>query len=307
MQRRHGLRLERRREAALPPVLRAQRPRRRSTRRAAYYTAAPAAHALGAQRAQGPRSSYVGSEVFLSLVDADEGPYRSSLRQLAVETLCTNRDLPLHIPLGQDAPTSPSSRARRSRSIRCMAGPTPPRPSHAHGDVAGGSSAISRSTTCRSPTASDGRGQGAAALRELLSLYADLGDAAQRKQIEGVRSTAAAGITRALPVAGAHRPSGAASRSTVTCDETAFEGSGRVPPRRGAGAVLRQVRVDQLLHRDRAAHHSARRGHAMAGESGLRQVLDRPPMAAASGDDLALQVSPEGGELASPTTRPRSA
>ena len=52
------------------------------------------------QRRGGPRSSYVGSEIYLSLVDADETPYRASLRQLAVAALCTNRDLPLHMPLG---------------------------------------------------------------------------------------------------------------------------------------------------------------------------------------------------------------
>ncbi len=52
------------------------------------------------QRRSGPRSSYIGSEAFLSLVDAGEAPYRSNLKQLAVTALCTNRDLPLHMPIG---------------------------------------------------------------------------------------------------------------------------------------------------------------------------------------------------------------
>ncbi|MBW3600562.1 MAG: type VI secretion system baseplate subunit TssF, partial [Planctomycetes bacterium] len=53
------------------------------------------------QRERGPRSNYIGSEVFLSLADRSEAPYRHDLNQLAVRALCTNRDLPLHMPLGQ--------------------------------------------------------------------------------------------------------------------------------------------------------------------------------------------------------------
>ena len=46
---------------------------------AAYYTIQRQPRTLSTkQRSQGARSSYVGSEVFVSLVDADEGPYRSS-------------------------------------------------------------------------------------------------------------------------------------------------------------------------------------------------------------------------------------
>jgi len=50
------------------------------------------------QRQYGARSGYVGSELFLSLVDARQSPYHHDLRQLGLNVLCTNRDLPLHIP-----------------------------------------------------------------------------------------------------------------------------------------------------------------------------------------------------------------
>ena len=33
------------------------------------------------------------------MVDAKEAPYQHSLRQLAPELLCSNRDLPLHLPI----------------------------------------------------------------------------------------------------------------------------------------------------------------------------------------------------------------
>jgi type VI secretion system protein ImpG len=51
---------------------------------------------------EGVKSSYLGSEVYLSLVDAREAPYRSDLKQLGVDTLCTNRNLPQYILPGQD-------------------------------------------------------------------------------------------------------------------------------------------------------------------------------------------------------------
>ena len=46
------------------------------------------------QRRVGFRTSYIGSEVFISLVDPKEAPWRGDLRQLGVSTLCTNRDGP---------------------------------------------------------------------------------------------------------------------------------------------------------------------------------------------------------------------
>ncbi|RMS59524.1 hypothetical protein ALP65_01143 [Pseudomonas aeruginosa] len=52
------------------------------------------------QRRKGPRSTYVGSETFVALVDANQAPYRHDLRQLGIAALCTNRDLPLFMPIG---------------------------------------------------------------------------------------------------------------------------------------------------------------------------------------------------------------
>jgi type VI secretion system protein ImpG len=178
------------------------------------------------QREQGARSSYVGSEVFISLVDGEEGPYRSQLRQLQIETMCTNRDLSLHMSLGQGRTDFVLESGAPLESIRCLAGPTPPRSSHAHGDTSWRLiSHLSLNYLSLVDVAGGGAGDGAAALRELLSLYADLADAAARRQIEGVRSTASAGITRPLPIPG---PTvfGRGLEVTVTCDEGSFEGTG---------------------------------------------------------------------------------
>src|SRR3546814_6241383 len=60
--------------------------------------------------------------------------------------------------------------------------------------------------------------QGAAALREILTLYADTGEAPVRKQIEGVRSVAASPVIRRLDGGG---PAAVARglEVTVTLDE----------------------------------------------------------------------------------------
>jgi type VI secretion system protein ImpG len=190
-----------------------------------YYTISRQARMLSSkQRASGTRSSYVGSEVFLSIVDQDEGPYRSDLRQLAVEALCTNRDLPLHMAVGQSRTDFTLDAGAPVESIRCQAGPTPPRASHAHGDTSW--RLISHlSLNYLSLIDGDGApGASAAALREMLSLYADLADPTLRRQIEGVREIGATGTTRSLPVPG---PTvyGRGLEVTVTCDESAYEGA----------------------------------------------------------------------------------
>jgi type VI secretion system protein ImpG len=192
----------------------------------AYYTVQRQPRTLSArQRARGARSSYVGSEVFLSLVDPDEGPYRSSLRQLAVETWCTNRDLPLHLSLGQGRTDFTLDTGAPVEAIRCLAGPTPPHPSHAHGDASWRLISQLSLNYLSLVDAAAGAGQKAQALREMLSLYADLSDSGSRKQIDGIRATASAAITRALPVSGP-TTFGRGLEINVTCDEAAFEGAG---------------------------------------------------------------------------------
>jgi type VI secretion system protein ImpG len=185
------------------------------------------------QRRVGPRSSYIGGEIYLALVDADETPYRGDLRQLAVSTLCTNRDLPLHMPVGRGDTDFTLASGAPVSAVRCLSGPTQPRPSHAHGDTAW--RLISHlSLNYLSIADSDAR-QGAGALRELLALYGDLAESSVRKQIDGVGSVRAAPITRRAPIPG---PIAFARglEVTVTLDETAFEGVGIFL----LGAVLEQ-------------------------------------------------------------------
>jgi type VI secretion system protein ImpG len=51
----------------------------------------------------GTRTGYIGSEVFVSLVDEQHAPWQENLRYISAEVLCTSRDLPLMLQqeLGQ--------------------------------------------------------------------------------------------------------------------------------------------------------------------------------------------------------------
>jgi len=178
------------------------------------------------ERLRGRRSSYAGSEVYVSLVDAKAAPYGTDLRQLSVETLCTNRDLPILMPIGQgnsdfDMDTSSSAPVE---GVRCVSGrPRSPSPSHAEGDFAW--RAISHLSLNYLSLTDSGEREGAAALRDLLKLYADPGDDQIRKQIESIKSVASAAITRPVPTPG---PISFARglEISVTFDETGFAGTG---------------------------------------------------------------------------------
>jgi type VI secretion system protein ImpG len=175
------------------------------------------------QRAQGARSSYVGSEVFIALVDAAQAPVRPQLKQLAINTLCTNRDLSLHIPVGQKRSDFALETGAPVDAVRAVAGPTPPKPSYSYGDPTW--RLVSHLALNYLSITDDSNGGGASALRELLSLYGDTSDPVVRKQVEGVRSVESSSITRRLPVSGPVA-FGRGLEVALTFDETAFEGMG---------------------------------------------------------------------------------
>ena len=175
------------------------------------------------ERRRGRRSSYGGSEVYLSLVDAESAPYRSSLRQLSVRAYCTNRDLPLHMPVGRGTTDFTMDTGAPVESVRCVSGPTAPRPSHAEGERAW--RLISHLSLNYLSLVNHDETQGAEALRDLLRLYGETSDPHIAKQVDGVRSIASRQITRRVPTPG---PITFARglEVDVTFDESAFEGTG---------------------------------------------------------------------------------
>jgi len=175
------------------------------------------------QRKKGARTSYVGSEVFVSVVDPNAAPYRSNLRQLALATMCTNRDLPLLMPVGKGQTDFTLDIGAPVEAIRCVAGPTKPKPGFAGGDVTW---RLISHLSLNYLSLVDGSGDdGAHALRSLLMLYADEHDQASMRQIEGVRNITTRSVNERLPTEGPIA-FGRGIEVTLTCDETAFEGTG---------------------------------------------------------------------------------
>ena len=176
------------------------------------------------EKRRGRRSSYGGSEVYLSLVDAKSAPFRTDLRELSVQTFCTNRDLPLQMPqareLASDFTLQTSAPISRNK---CVAGPTPPKPSAAEGAVAW--RAISHLCLNYLSITDTTGGTGAQGLRDLLKLYADTNDPQIRKQVEGLVAVSTQPVTRRLRIAG---PITFARglEITLTFDESLFEGTG---------------------------------------------------------------------------------
>ncbi len=190
----------------------------------AYFTVSRTPRLMSSrEKLRGRRSSYGGSEVFVSLVDARAAPYRSDLRQLGLETLCTNRDLPLQMGVGRGATDFTLDVSAPVAAVRCLSGPTPPHPSHAHGKT--NWRIISHLCLNYLSLVDSPDGKGAGALRDLLKLYGDANDPQIRKQIEGVMSVNTTPITRRIktrgPIAFAR-----GLEITLTFDEDAFEGTG---------------------------------------------------------------------------------
>jgi type VI secretion system protein ImpG len=172
------------------------------------------------QKVNGPRSSYVGSEMFLALVDPDEAPFASNLRQLSASALCTNRDLPLSIPISKGTTDFTLESAAPVEHVRCVAGLSRPRASFAHGDA---SWRFISHLSLNYLSIVDAADEGAAGLREMLGLYADPNDAVAQRQIEGVRAVSSGSIVGRVPIGGPITY-GRGTQITLTLEDAAFQG-----------------------------------------------------------------------------------
>ncbi|MFT7594267.1 MAG: type VI secretion system protein ImpG [Paracoccaceae bacterium] len=147
------------------------------------------------ERLRGVRTSYLGSEVYLTLVDRGQAPYSADMEQLAVRALCTNRDLPMLLATG-DANVFQLPEGGPIKSVRLPVSPTRPHPTLAQGDTAW--RLISHLSLNYLSIADSGQADGAEALRELIGLYAPLGDRVTEKQLEGVVSVTSRPIVRRM-------------------------------------------------------------------------------------------------------------
>lgn len=174
------------------------------------------------EKLKGARTTYLGSESWLSLVDPNHAPFSGRIQQLAVEAHVTNRDLPLLLATGargqfQLADGGPVT------GIRVPVSPTRPRPTLAQGDAAW--RLIGHLSLNYLSLADTDRGTGAEALRELLGLYAPPGDRGAEKQLEGITRVSSRPVVRRLRdtvLTTAVR----GLEITLHMDEAFFEGSG---------------------------------------------------------------------------------
>jgi type VI secretion system protein ImpG len=216
----------------------------------AYYTLNRVPRTASAKEQRfGSRTRYPGSESYISLVDAKNSPFKTDLKQLAISVYCTNRDLPLTVPIGRGETDFTMEAGAPVAVIKSLTGqPTAPRPSYAEGDIAWriiSHLSLNYLSLVDAGPASDGHGnvreQGAIALRDLLRLYtgplesrtpgssgpgADAAEfSAIKRQVEGVKQISSRQVIRRVnkpgPISFAR-----GIEVSVTFDEVNFEGSG---------------------------------------------------------------------------------
>ena len=150
-------------------------------------------------RGTGPRSTgYTGEDVYLNLVDRETRPWPEALDRLLVRCLCTNRDLPLHMPLEVGASHFTADIGAPLAAIRRLAGPTSPGPALATGRVAW--DAVRQLGLNYQSLVDAEAGGGVESLRRLLHLPAR--NAAAEADADALRAVTTERIVRPLPLPG---------------------------------------------------------------------------------------------------------
>lgn len=171
-------------------------------------------------RKYGTRTPYMGTEVFVSLVDQHEAPYAESLRYLSVKALLTNRDLPRLLPRNGHADLGVKD-SLPLRAVGLVRAPSQPRAPFAQGEMAW--RLIRQLNFNHLPLMDMDARQGAQALRDMLRLFVGTDDAVAQRQVDGVIGSRITPVTRRLP-GGGPLVYGRGVQCEVTVDEQAFSG-----------------------------------------------------------------------------------
>jgi type VI secretion system protein ImpG len=185
------------------------------------------------ERRFGTSSDYTGTDMFISFGEPSGIDGQDAAVELSLRTLCSNRHLTEHIPVGEGGADF-RLLDDVTLDVLCVAGPTPPREPVV-------AQLRTRSETAHQGTVAwrlvnllsmnhlglveRGSGKNGAALREILSMFADLADSMTERKIRGIRSVESRTVVRRIR----ERKGIGAGRGieiTVTLDEKAFEGSG---------------------------------------------------------------------------------
>lgn len=167
------------------------------------------------------RAQYIGTEVFASLVDGNERPYRGDIRYLSVHAMVTNRDLPSLISCDgiRDLAIDDSAPVD---SVGLVCPPSAPIPPYAEREIAW---KLIRQLNLNYLSIGDPDGQG---LRDLLELFLRDDDTLRREQVEGIVGVKTFPVGRRLPGAGPI-VFGRGIVCTLTVDESRFSGISPYP------------------------------------------------------------------------------
>ena len=181
----------------------------------------------------GVSSDYIGTDMFISLSELGGTDDDSAISELSVRALCSNRHLTEHLPIGAEGADFRLI-DDSSLDLVCVAGPTPPREPVVAELRSRGENAHTGTVTWRLVNmlstnhlglVERGAGRNAQALREILSMFADMRDAATERRLRGIRTVDSRPVVRRVR----ERIGVGAARGieiTVTIDERAFEGTG---------------------------------------------------------------------------------
>ena len=172
-------------------------------------------------RKYGTRTPYVGTEVFVSLVDQYEAPFNQRLRYLSVNALLTNRDLPRLVPRNGVSDLSVSD-SLPIKSVGLIRPPSQPRAPFAQGEMAW--RLIRQLNFYYLPLADMTHREGAQALRDMLRLFVSSDDPVATRQIDGLVGSKVTPVTRRLPGSGP-LVYGRGVQCDLTVDEDAFSGT----------------------------------------------------------------------------------
>ena len=169
------------------------------SREAYFTTRRETRRASESSQRRGARSSYAGSEVFLSLVDMNEAPWPEQLAQLSLSMLLTNRDLPLLISTNNPRDLSVKTDMPMNWG-RILRGPSRPRLPVAEREMTW--RLISHLSLNHLAMRNMDATGGAVAMRALLGLYGALGDPVMARHGQSIVTMESFSVTRRLPVSG---------------------------------------------------------------------------------------------------------
>jgi type VI secretion system protein ImpG len=181
----------------------------------------------------GISSDYTGTDMFISLSALGGDDDDAAIAELSVRALCSNRHLTEHLPIGVGGADFRLI-DDFTLDLVCVAGPTPPREPivtqlRSRSEVAHTGTVTWRLVNMLSTNhlglVERGAGRNAQALRETLSMFAEMTDAVTERRIRGIRNVDSRPIIRRIR----QRSGVGAARGievTVTIDERAFEGTG---------------------------------------------------------------------------------